>query len=336
MYGDRFGSPGRDDRQDGSERHHAEWDARVPHDQPPYDDVKVAGAPIERPAVPDFSAAAPAMPEAAQARTGEHDLGDTRHDLEAVPDAPEPGDADTRHDFGVVPDGPEPATVAAGDEFAAMRRRPRTSPNLTKIGIAAAAAVVVLGGGTAGAMALTGGSGPAKKPGPSGPPQADAAAPAPLTEAQRKQIENERRTELKKKALRAARDERVRPMLFAKGEPPPTPKPTQVAGAGDPVPAGEAQRIARALMPSWGWSPSSQFGCLVNLWNRESHWNVHAGNPSGAYGIPQALPGSKMASAGPDWRNNATTQIKWGFGYIKDRYSTPCGAWSHSESTGWY
>jgi hypothetical protein len=75
---------------------------------------------------------------------------------------------------------------------------------------------------------------------------------------------------------------------------------------------------------------------VVNLFSRESGWNVHASNPSGAYGIPQAKPGSKMASAGPDWQNNATTQIKWGYGYIKDRYSTPCGAWAHSQSTGWY
>jgi hypothetical protein len=308
--------------------------------------VKVAGAPIERPAYPDLSGAAmPAAGPAGPTGTGEDDLDDTRHDLRPVPDGPALGDVDTRHDLGVIPDGPgtghdAETIVAAGDEFTAMRRRSRTSPNLTKIGIAAAAAVVVLGGGTAGAMALTGGSSPAEKPttAPSGRAQADAAASAPLTDAQRKQIESRRRAELKKLALRAARDQQIRPMLFAKGEPPPTPKPTQSAGgsAGDPVPAGEAQRIARSLMPQWGWSPSSQFGCLVDLWNRESHWNVHAQNPSGAYGIPQALPGSRMASAGPDWQNNATTQIKWGFGYIKDHYGTPCDAWSHSQRTGWY
>jgi hypothetical protein len=64
---------------------------------------------------------------------------------------------------------------------------------------------------------------------------------------------------------------------------------------------------------------------------------VHAGNPvTGAYGIPQALPGAKMASAGPDWQNNAHTQIKWGLGYIAGRYGTPCGAWAHSQATNWY
>jgi uncharacterized protein YabE (DUF348 family) len=103
-----------------------------------------------------------------------------------------------------------------------------------------------------------------------------------------------------------------------------------------PVPSGSAQEIARQLLPSYGFS-DSQFGCLVSLWNKESHWNVYAQNgSSGAYGIPQALPGSKMASVGSDWRTNPTTQIKWGLGYIKGRYGTPCSAWSHSQRYGWY
>jgi len=90
------------------------------------------------------------------------------------------------------------------------------------------------------------------------------------------------------------------------------------------------------MLGSYGWS-SSQFGCLVSLWNLESGWNVYASNPSsGAYGIPQALPGSKMASAGPDWQSNAATQIRWGLGYIKSLYGSPCGAWSHEQGTGWY
>ena len=98
---------------------------------------------------------------------------------------------------------------------------------------------------------------------------------------------------------------------------------------------GDPKSIASALMSSYGWS-GSQFGCLVNLWNKESGWRVNAYNPSGAYGIPQALPGSKMASAGPDWQTNPETQIKWGLGYIEDRYGSPCGAWAHSESYNWY
>jgi hypothetical protein len=90
------------------------------------------------------------------------------------------------------------------------------------------------------------------------------------------------------------------------------------------------------MLGSYGWS-SSQFGCLVSLWNVESRWDPYASNPSsGAYGIPQALPGSKMASAGPDWESNAATQIRWGLGYIKSTYGSPCAAEAHEQATGWY
>jgi hypothetical protein len=107
-----------------------------------------------------------------------------------------------------------------------------------------------------------------------------------------------------------------------------------IAVAGVPSP-GSAQATALAILTSEGMG-NDQYSCLVSLWNRESHWRVDAENPDGAYGIPQALPGSKMASAGPDWQTNATTQIMWGLGYIKARYGTPCGAWAHSQATGWY
>jgi hypothetical protein len=80
-----------------------------------------------------------------------------------------------------------------------------------------------------------------------------------------------------------------------------------------------------------------QFSCLDPLWDHESGWSVTAANPgSGAYGIPQALPGSRMASAGPDWQTNAATQIKWGLEYIKGSYGSPCAAWAHEQATGWY
>lgn len=105
------------------------------------------------------------------------------------------------------------------------------------------------------------------------------------------------------------------------------------SGIPDP---GTAQAIAYELVLAKGWS-GSEFDCLVALWNRESHWNVYAHNPtSGAYGIPQALPGDKMASVASDWATNPKTQIVWGLGYIEARYQTPCGAWGHSERKGWY
>lgn len=85
----------------------------------------------------------------------------------------------------------------------------------------------------------------------------------------------------------------------------------------------------------YGWD-YSQFKCLVTMWNHESGWKVNAHNPSGAHGIPQALPGSKMASVGPDWVSNPHTQIKWGLKYIKHRYGTPCGAWSFWQHHRWY
>jgi hypothetical protein len=94
--------------------------------------------------------------------------------------------------------------------------------------------------------------------------------------------------------------------------------------------------LARLMLADRGWG-AGQFSCLDSLWTRESGWNLHAQNPSsGAYGIPQALPGRKMSSAGSDWRSNAATQIRWGLDYIADRYGSPCGAWAHSEASGWY
>ncbi|HEV7206296.1 MAG TPA: ubiquitin-like domain-containing protein [Jatrophihabitans sp.] len=103
-----------------------------------------------------------------------------------------------------------------------------------------------------------------------------------------------------------------------------------------PAPSpGTAKAIAQQMLTNEGMG-QDQYDCLVQIWNHESGWRVHAANPSGAYGIPQALPGSKMASAGPDWQNNATTQITWGLGYIKSRYGTPCGAWASWQANGWY
>ncbi|MFV0374896.1 lytic transglycosylase domain-containing protein [Microbacterium sp.] len=137
--------------------------------------------------------------------------------------------------------------------------------------------------------------------------------------------------------------------------PSPTPTPTQVnsttssgssgsSSSGSSAPAapfvspdpGSAQAIAYQMVTARGWG-EGEFACLVALWKKESGWRVNAYNPySGAYGIPQSLPGNKMASAGADWETNPATQITWGLGYISGRYGTPCGAWNHSQAHNWY
>jgi hypothetical protein len=99
---------------------------------------------------------------------------------------------------------------------------------------------------------------------------------------------------------------------------------------------GTAQSTAYNMLASFGFSPQTYFGCLVDIWNRESGWRYDAENASGAYGIPQALPGSKMGSAGADWQTNPATQIKWGLGYIKAIYGNPCSAWAFEEANGYY
>ncbi|MBV1849093.1 lytic transglycosylase domain-containing protein [Catellatospora tritici] len=123
-----------------------------------------------------------------------------------------------------------------------------------------------------------------------------------------------------------------------------TPKPTPKASTPKPTSATPSsckaytgnQLTACKLLPSFGFA-YSQMPPLVQLWNHESGWNARAENKgSGAYGIPQALPGSKMAKFGDDWKTNAATQIKWGLDYIKNRYKTPSGAWSHFQNNNWY
>ncbi|HWS32045.1 MAG TPA: lytic transglycosylase domain-containing protein [Actinoplanes sp.] len=97
-----------------------------------------------------------------------------------------------------------------------------------------------------------------------------------------------------------------------------------------------SRKTGCALMLAAGFG-IAEFPCLNKLWDHESGWNYKAENrSSGAYGIPQSLPGSKMASAGADWKTNPATQIKWGLGYIKGRYDTPCGAWNFFQDRGHY
>ncbi|QAY61898.1 lytic transglycosylase domain-containing protein [Microbacterium protaetiae] len=172
-------------------------------------------------------------------------------------------------------------------------------------------------------------------------PAANAADVAPVTlyasamgDAQSVEVASETTTE-------AASLERDSYAAAVKPKPKPTPtRQVTVKAASFSAPfvapdPGTAQAIAYDMVTARGWD-DSQFACLVALWKRESGWRVNASNPSGAYGIPQALPGSKMASAGADWATNPATQITWGLGYVSSRYGTPCGAWSHSQSTGWY
>jgi hypothetical protein len=117
--------------------------------------------------------------------------------------------------------------------------------------------------------------------------------------------------------------------------PPPATVGSPLISAGPPPDPSSAQGIAYGLLSAYGFG-TDQWGCLDALWQHESGWRYNAENASGAYGIPQALPGSKMASAGADWQTDPTTQIKWGLGYIQERYGTPCGAWSNEETYGWY
>lgn len=99
----------------------------------------------------------------------------------------------------------------------------------------------------------------------------------------------------------------------------------------------DPREMARQMMATkYGWG-AEQFRCYDNIIMRESRWITTADNPtSSAYGIPQALPGRKMASAGADWRTNPATQIRWGLGYVKDRFGSPCQAWSFKRAHGWY
>ena len=100
--------------------------------------------------------------------------------------------------------------------------------------------------------------------------------------------------------------------------------------------SGSNRRIGKRLAAEHGWT-GEEWVCLNNLWTKESGWSTRSSNSSGsAWGIPQALPGSKMRSAGTDWRTNPATQIKWGIGYIDNRYGTACKAWAHWQSHNWY
>jgi hypothetical protein len=211
------------------------------------------------------------------------------------------------------------------------RRAPRAPRRTTRI---VAPAVVAVSACVLAGAALT--SGPA--------PQAEAAVPDRILQAAELQRQTATSTAwFAQDGVRAASDERL----------------AQERAAAEAAAAAEAQRlaeearrqaaeeatrnaqrdpqaVARIMVADRGWG-EEQFSCLASLWTKESGWDYTADNASSsAYGIPQALPGSKMASAGADWETNPVTQITWGLDYIANRYGTPCGAWSHSRSSNWY
>ena len=225
---------------------------------------------------------------------------------------------------------------------------------LSKITLAVAGVTVIVPAAVAAGITTSGasaGSSPSRLA-MAGPPAGARTATGrpdpgiPLTDAARREVGSlgVHRVRAQRAAERAADRRAARraaapaaAKAAAAAAPPPAASPSSPGSTGAaPQPSGSPQKIAAAMLGSYGWS-SSQFGCLVSLWNLESGWNIHAANPSsGAYGIPQALPGSKMASAGPDWQSDAATQIRWGLGYIKSLYGSPCGAWAHERAAGWY
>ena len=123
---------------------------------------------------------------------------------------------------------------------------------------------------------------------------------------------------------------------FVKSQPKRSKKKVSRSSEREVSPTGRNQRIGKELAAARGWQ-GSQWNCLRDLWIKESGWSTRSSNASGtAWGIPQALPGSKMAKFGSDWRTNPVTQIKWGLHYIDNRYGTPCKAWGHFQSRNWY
>ncbi|ANS78696.1 Secreted protein [Serinicoccus hydrothermalis] len=139
----------------------------------------------------------------------------------------------------------------------------------------------------------------------------------------------ERAAEQEQAASRDQQRAAAQPEPEPAAQPQPEPEPA-------PVYSGDARGIAQSMLGSYGWG-MDQWSCLDSLWQKESGWNHTAMNASsGAYGIPQSLPGSKMASAGADWQTNPATQIEWGLGYISGRYGSPCAAWAHSQAVNWY
>ena len=156
--------------------------------------------------------------------------------------------------------------------------------------------------------------------------QEEAARIAAEEEARRKAEEEAQRA--REEAERVAREEAERKAREEEA--------ARAAISSDQSVAALQEYARNLVINSYGWT-NDDFIALVNLWNRDSGWNVTVGNPnSRAYGSPQANPGSQMAAEGADWQYNGEPQIRWGLKYIQGRYGSPSGAWSHFLSHYWY
>jgi hypothetical protein len=148
------------------------------------------------------------------------------------------------------------------------------------------------------------------------------------------QLKAEKLAREKAKRMSRLARERARKLAQARARAKAAREAAELARKNNTTPA-QNREIGKRMNALRGWS-----GCwpsLLTMWNHESGWNQLADNPSSdAYGIPQALPGSKMSSAGANWQNNATTQISWGLGYVKARYGDPCKAWAFWQAHHWY
>ena len=211
--------------------------------------------------------------------------------------------------------------MPAGPTYVPKHRAPTPPSSAGRWLGRSGAAVAVTGLAVASGITLTG---------PPAPSVASAAPPATraVTDQDAAAVLADRQPALSRSVKRAAVDAvKARTLSQESGG--------QVTATED-LTTGDPRDVARAMLATHGFG-QDQFSCLDSLYTKESGWNVHADNPSSsAYGIPQALPGSKMSSAGADWADNPATQIEWGLGYIKDRYGSPCAAWSHSVSNNWY
>ena len=228
--------------------------------------------------------------------------------------------------------------------------------SLRQMSAVGAAALVAGGMFTVSAFAQTGAPDPRQAASAATPQEQERApqeeffaSPPAVDDAERESQREQNREERLAAAEEAVRSASGTGAEIAEPEPEPEPEEDSASGSSGgsggsggsapaaPVPAGSAKEIALQMVLDQGWEADQFHSCLEPLWEKESNWNHTAQNPSsGAYGIPQSLPGDKMASHGSDWRTNPATQISWGISYIKDRYGNPCGAWSHSQANNWY